>query len=213
MNLQINSIKGKVANSLYRIQMGWTLWYIGILLGIQVIVFYFTSDVQEANFNFMYFISQPSKIYMLVIGIILFFNFFGYFIKNGVTRKDYFVGSAIAAGGVALSIILIGLIISAIIYITGIFPSSLEMDIIDQSLGLVKQITALSLLLYGYYIAGWIVAAGFYGFSGWYKSASIVVAALFAGIINTIWQGDVDFPLYLVYSYSIRRWGLEYTYF
>ncbi|WP_350344027.1 hypothetical protein PRVXT_000396 [Proteinivorax tanatarense] len=160
------------------------------MLAIQAVVFYFNLNGYEANLDFMALISQPSMAYMFVIGILVFLNYFGYFVKNGVTRRDYFIGSAIAAGGVAFSINIIGAITTVIIYMVGALLNSWEMDMIDPFLK-TKQVISLSLILYGYYIAGWIVAAGFYGFSRWYKSASIAIAVLYAGIINLIWKGEM----------------------
>src|SRR5699024_12454545 len=74
-----------------------------------------------------------ANIYMLVIGIIA-INFLPYYVQNGVTRKNYFIGNVFA--GVGLSIV-----IPVLIYII----SFLEKSVINNFTSIVLRETSLEM--------------------------------------------------------------------
>lgn len=104
----------KVALDLYVIQMVWTFFYLGIMLIIHVFKLAglpFFGDGEVDHFYVNSFVA--SNIYMLVIGIIA-IVFLRYYVENGVTRRDYYKGTLLAAIGLSITIPIITIIISFI---------------------------------------------------------------------------------------------------
>lgn len=157
MNSKNNSIKLKVAFDLFYTQIKWSLWYTPFVL-IVYIVSKFIPNIEIDNLNVASAIFGSSQIYMLVIGIIISFAFLNHYVKNGITRKDYFVGSAIAALGVAVSITVIAIILNEVFRFFGWSTSAASMELNTSSIWLYPII--LSLILVSYYVAGWIIAIG-----------------------------------------------------
>src|SRR5690625_5822035 len=89
----------KPALDLLWVQLTWTFGFLGIyfLVNLGKIIF---GDHVDSFYSAGYI---ASNIYMLVIGIIA-INFMPYYVENGITRKNHFLGNTIA--GVGLSIIL-----------------------------------------------------------------------------------------------------------
>src|SRR5690625_2015491 len=89
----------KPALDLLWVQLTWTFGFLGIyfLVNLGKIIF---GDHVDSFYSAGYI---ASNIYMLVIGIIA-INFMPYYVENGITRKNHFLGNAIASVG--LSIIL-----------------------------------------------------------------------------------------------------------
>ncbi|MTI96729.1 MAG: hypothetical protein FH749_14855 [Firmicutes bacterium] len=193
----LDSVKAKVAIDMFTIQMGWSLWFIPIVLVVNILVNQFVPEVQERGLSFIAFIFQPAKIYMLVIGIISGFAFLSHFIKNGIIRKDYFSGSAIAAAGVALGIIVISAVITVVMMLFDWFaaspPSNIDFLEATSSAWLVP-ILALSLITFSYYIAGWIIAVGFQRFGGW-GIGFVGIAIVQTILTDILWEGHPTHPL------------------
>ncbi|SHF98493.1 hypothetical protein [Ornithinibacillus halophilus] len=89
----------RIGLDLLWVQLSWTFWFLGIILLVNVVQLIFMDDV-DSFYSAGYI---AGNIYMLVIGIIA-ITFLPYYVENGVTRKNYFLGNATASIG--LSIIL-----------------------------------------------------------------------------------------------------------
>lgn len=190
----------KIAIDMFYVQMQWSLWTIPfILLGYLIILPFIGNfaDIPDLNLNFMSFIFQPAKIYMLIIGIISSLTFIPFFVKNGVTRKQYFMGSAIGAVGVALGINIITAIITGILRILSRFipliPSQGQMAFPELSPNWVVAIIIYSLIILTFYLAGWLIGAGFYQ-SGFHGAKAIVLSVVLLALLSLIWEGQISFP-------------------
>ncbi|UNC93215.1 hypothetical protein [Candidatus Contubernalis alkaliaceticus] len=196
----INSVTAKIIIDLYYIQMKPTLWYIPIVTAASLILLQFVPGMQENGLNQMSMIYQSSKIFMLVIGIIFCNALLSYYVKNGITRKDYFLGSAIAAAVVAFSIMIISAIITGILQLLGVFsnnsPGGIRLEFIENTSSTwVIPVIALSLILLCYYIAGWTISVGFYRYGNLGGFGFIGIAILFVSIMDLLWEGSLSLPL------------------
>ncbi|QDI92283.1 hypothetical protein EPH95_14710 [Salicibibacter halophilus] len=189
----------KVATDLFITQMKWTLWYIPILLVVYLLLYLFTPEMQAENWNLMSVIYQPTKIYMLVIGLLTIMAFLTYYVKNGITRKDYFVGSSIAATGVAFSIMIISAILAGILALIGSFttfdPGTSQMDFLNTTSVWLMPVLVYSLIILCYYIAGWMVISGYYRFGGWGLLGFIGIGVLYISAVDLLWENDWTLPL------------------
>lgn len=89
----------KVGLDLFSAQLIWTFWALGIFLLINIVKITFFSQV-DSYYNAGY---VSANIYMLVIGIIA-INFLPYYVENGITRKNYFIGNVLASIGLSVVI-------------------------------------------------------------------------------------------------------------
>ncbi|MDV2686442.1 hypothetical protein RYX56_18905 [Alkalihalophilus lindianensis] len=197
--MRANDNPSKLSLDLFYIQMKWSLWYIPITFIIYLIIVQFVPEVEEMGLSFISFFYEPSKIYMLVIGIISCFAFLGYFVRNGLTRKDYFIGSAIAATGVAFSLMMISAILTGILLWIGTFtaysPLNGHVAFLDTNSFWIAPVVSLSLIILCYYIGGWIIAVGFYRFGGWGGFGFILIAIFYMSIADLLWTGEITHPL------------------
>jgi uncharacterized integral membrane protein len=90
-------IISKVARDMFLEQLKWSLWFIGIVVLLHVVFFILSSQFDFKINNLFTFSYMAAPIYMLIIGIIAGTSFLPFFVKHGVTRKDYFWGSSVAA--------------------------------------------------------------------------------------------------------------------
>ena len=102
----------KIATEMFWIQLFWALGYLGVMFVIhivKIVVSLINNDGVSPYFANVY---VTSNIFMLVIGIISTYGFLQYYVENGVTRKDYFKGAALASIGLSLSIPVVTSLIS-----------------------------------------------------------------------------------------------------
>ncbi|OIJ11462.1 hypothetical protein BKP37_15590 [Anaerobacillus alkalilacustris] len=196
MKQNVSSTRSKISIDLFSIQMKWSSWFIAIVFAIYLIVHGFVEKLDE---NFISFIFRSSKIYMLIIGIVSCFAFLTYFVKNGITRKDYYTGSVIAATLVGFSIMLIATIITSVLTLietyTTISFGSAYIHFVEQNSSWLLSFVTFSLIIISYYVAGWIIALGFYRFGGWGGFGSILIAILYMSLTDLLWEGDLSHPL------------------
>lgn len=185
------SIFTKVATDMFWAQLFWAFGFLGIMLVIHLvkIVLAINSD----NDLELYFVSTfvASNIFMLVIGIISSYGFLPHYVSNGVTRKDYFKGAALASVGLAIALPVILSIVSGIeLFILKIFNMStiftttfgdrveIEDDgivseiiqsiiiapYVDPQSNWLLAIFIVTLNLLTFYLLGWLIGSAFYRF-------------------------------------------------
>ncbi|SFE03448.1 hypothetical protein SAMN05216238_107142 [Lentibacillus persicus] len=211
----------KVAFDMFTMQMVWSLYFLGSLLAVHIMMVVLAVNINDSIGDFLFFSHGSAKIYMLVIGIISTYGFLTHFAHHGVTRKDYFKGAFIAAIGVALAIAVIAAAVTGIEYVmiemTGtqdvlerslsavdITSNSISVelpDIIFQSSVLlhgtnwVASLFLFSLNVLTYFAAGWLIGSGFYRF-GWVIGLGfIVLSLLFMVTGDLIWGIELGEPL------------------
>ncbi|MEW9031406.1 MAG: hypothetical protein AB2404_01530 [Planifilum fimeticola] len=166
----------KVAFDMSYVQLGWSLWFFGIVLIIYIAFsFLFGMDVQGNNDlgqlvfkfvggveiretdlgrGFIGFILLPAKIYMIICGYSSVSHFLNYFVRHGVTRKAYFYGATIASAVLSLGIALMA---GVIVWV--------EQTVFSRAYLLTPWIVVVlsfALNILAYYAFGWLIGAGFY---------------------------------------------------
>lgn len=89
----------KTSIDIFLTQISWTFWFLGITLLVHLVRIIFQSSA-DSYYSTGYI---STNIYMLVIGIIT-ISFLTYYVENGITRKNYFYGNAIASIGLSIVI-------------------------------------------------------------------------------------------------------------
>ena len=218
---------------MYIVQLVWSLSFLGILLFLQIAkpilamipLLNMNDKINVGNYFDTVFVS--SNIFMLVIGIIAILGFLPYYVSNGVTRKDYFKGAAIAAAGLAISIPIVASVIYALqIFIMKItsLPIVQEstlanqvMETDDDFIGELIQsismtpfvelesnwllaIVIFSLNIFTYYVAGWLIGAGFYRFGVPVGLLCIVIAFIVVYIQDLLLSIALDLPVHDMFA-------------
>ncbi|UJL46753.1 hypothetical protein KFZ58_02010 [Virgibacillus sp. NKC19-16] len=215
----------KVAQDMFLAQLKWSLWFLSFILlaHIVMIIMEVSIGIDGGIGDFLYFSHGSSKIYMLVIGILSAYAFLTFYLNHGVTRKDYFTGSALAAAGIAIAIAVIASVLTGLEYVvmemTNLpvtFDRSMAGNVIETSdnsisIFLPKAILGSSILIHSsswlvsllmytlniliYYIIGWFIGAGYYRF-GWLIGLGFITSALvFMVIADLLWGTELGEPL------------------
>jgi hypothetical protein len=188
---RIKSISSKVASDLFIVQIKWSLWYIAVIVLLHIFVLFI---VARGIFALSY---GSTPVFMLILGIIA-GNFLPFYVKQGVTRKDYYLGAALAALGLSFTIALIFSILSGIesalysalnLGIT-IDPFNLQVSIEGSTNGVISLLTY-ALNVFTYYLIGWLVYLGFYRFRWVTGLGFCVLAFLIILFHGFIWNDEI----------------------
>jgi len=211
------------------------LWFIGIILIINVILFVF-SLIQGGSFStFSY---STASIYMLIMGFIAAYHYFPMYVQLGITRKNSFLGNMYGAILGALVLVIFLLLISGLEhFLVQVFNFSAEAGLTSfESLfgfaeGSERQInhflfentifaslsriiltaaTFWGTILLTYSI-GWMIGTSFYkpGIVG--KISTIITGITFALILDVFWGEDglVSFlPELATEGLLFTRWAI-----
>lgn len=193
----MKAIHSKVALDLYRLQINWAIKFLGFFVFLQiarpfVAMIPFVNMNNKINFgNYFDTAFTFGNIFALVVGIIVASSFLTYYVRSGVTRKDFFKGAAIASIGLSISIPIVSslfyVLLNLFIKFTG-FPymenSELATRVIDIDDGFVGEMIQTIILppfvtfesswllamalftlnILTYYVIGWFIGSAFYRF-------------------------------------------------
>ncbi|GAE30486.1 hypothetical protein [Halalkalibacter hemicellulosilyticus] len=211
MKTNSNEVIVKLSQDIFSIQMKWSLWYMPIVLLIYLGSMLFFPEVRETNIGLMNFYYEPSKVFMLVIGIIFPLAMLSHFVKYGITRKDYMISSAIASVGIAFSLMIIAAILSAIIQLFEMFSGAFDVSFIESQSNWFLPIVVLSIILICYNIAGWMIAMGFYRFGAWGGMGFIAIALVFIALIDILWERELSVLSTTYLPFSIPNLSLGWS--
>lgn len=184
-----------IAKDMYQEQMKWTIWYLAFVLFAQIahiiLVYYYIYDDSTVR-GFLTFLFDSAKVYMMVIGVISVYSFLSYYVGQGVTRKDYFKGSVLAALGLTVTIILLSTVFTYLQYgALEMFQLShlLSDEFLDGNRWDLMIHYLLSIFIY--YLSGYLVGIGFYRYH---------------------WIAGLGFIAFFLLSVSALEWSLKYSF-
>ncbi|MCT1400141.1 Tat pathway signal protein [Paenibacillus sp. p3-SID867] len=163
------------------------LIYIGVGIGTSIGVNVRAGIAEEDYFSITY---RSTKGFMLVIGIISAYGFLSYYVRNGITRRDFFKGAALAAVYLSLAFpVVVGLVHWIIGMVTSHDASSTLMQKFDNNWLLI--LVSYGVQIFIYYLMGWMIGSGFYRFDwirglGWIALALVLIA-----FMDALWQFEL----------------------
>lgn len=197
----------KVAASTFYEQFKWSLWFFSILLIIHMGRLYFLNEETAPVVGFFVFSSYSVNIFMLICGIMLVYAFMGQHVQQGISRKDWYKGTAMAGVGFALFVTVVPLIVHGIQYMLAPFiswPVELESAIaFTSATGWLAAIVAFFFNALTYYLIGWLIGIGYYRF-GWILGFGFIGLASIAFTINDYFWTDNGIS-------SAIPWALQIT--
>ncbi|MGG4344048.1 Tat pathway signal protein [Paenibacillus lautus] len=186
----------RVSTDMFIQQGSWALGFLAIVLLIYFGVGIGNSigvNVREgiAEKDFFSIAYRSTKGFMLVIGIISAYGFLSYYVRHGITRKDFFNGAAVAAVYLSLAF---PVVVGLINWIIGMVTShdagntSLLQEFDNNWL---LTLVSYGVQIFTYYLMGWMIGSGFYRF-GWIPGLGwIAVALVLIGFMDALWQFEL----------------------
>lgn len=222
------TIYPKVATDLYWVQLFWALGFLGVLLVIQIIkmIISITKGIEMNQYFDAVFIA--ANIFMLVIGIISSYGFLPYYVGNGVTRKDYFKGTAIASVVLSITIPIIASLVSVIqIFLVNVVNLSILKDsslgknapvnedgligemiqsiiltpFVDLQSNWLLAIFVFALNIFIYYLVGWLIGSGFYRFGVLFGLICIIIAFIIIYAQDILLRIVLDLPIHDMFAW------------
>jgi hypothetical protein len=205
----------KVAFDMFWVQGGWTLAGFFVMAIIQVVKSYLTINGWSEINNFFTNTLTSGMVYVLIIGIISAAIFLPLYVHQGVTRRDYYIGSAFAAFGLSIMIVAVAFILNGLesfivnvmdlpityqtiveeemeaniianIVLTVVSPTFLNLD----SLPWIVYLAVIALRLFMFYLIGWFIAAGFYHSGVITGLGSILLSIILISGFDLFWQAN-----------------------
>ena len=179
----------KVAFDLFYEQFKWGIWFFSFLIAAHIIGMVIVTYNNTSVDRFFVFSSYSVAIFMLVCGIIAAYGFLGYFVQQGITRKDLYIGTVISTIALGLAVTLIPLAVNGIEYLVSSFVAlPIDADVKDAS-GWLSATSIFFLNAFTYYLIGWLIGLGYYRF-GWLIGFVFVAIAIAALSLNGYFLGD-----------------------
>lgn len=210
----------KVALDMFSIQLMWAIWFLGVMLLINIFRLIVLGREMNTFYDSVYI---AGNIFMLVIGL-LSTAFLPYFVELGVTRKAYFKGSLFAALGLSIALPVLALVISYVekivlsLFVNPLFVKAsfndiafdgnflgdlIEVIVMPPHVSIEDQFfLSLALFifnLFSYYLAGWFISCCYYRY-GQIAFVSIPIAVFMYLLVDTSIRTMLDIPSIPWYS-------------
>ncbi|AQU78512.1 MULTISPECIES: hypothetical protein [Planococcus] len=188
----------KVAVDLFYEQVKWSIWFFFFVTAAHVIGLVIASKNNASIQGFFAFSTYSVAIFMLVCGIIAAYSFLGYYVQQGITRKDLYAGTVISTFFLALAVTLIPLALNGIEHLISTFVT-LPIDantymIFDLATGWFSASGMFFLDIFTFYLIGWLIGIGYYRF-GWLIGFGFIAIAMGALSLNSFfWTGSSMIP-------------------
>jgi hypothetical protein len=185
----------------------WTIWYLTIFLLIHTGLSILFAFLEESQFQWAIMDSgySATRIYFLVLGLLSMGGFLTYFVSNGVTRKNYFVGMCLTLfclglGTTAIIGLLHGVervVLSWIGPVGWLSSTSIGAENVWNPIGAENVSLALIMIFFQfilYYLIGWFISAGFY--HHWLAGfGCIAVGFITVATLDFAWGNEGHLPL------------------
>ena len=188
--MKSKKVFGKVAVDMTYIQSTWAAWFIGIVFAVYVLFHFFSGNVEVYNqsigsHSFLTMVYSPSKVFMLVVGIISVSSFLPFFVQHGVTRRDYFYGAAISSVVVSAGLMSVAWIVTMI---EGLIKSDLvNHSFLGSDASWLLTAVVFTLVIFAYFAGGWLIGAGFYRY-GAGGILYILLSILLISLVESLWE-------------------------
>lgn len=213
--MKTNNRMLKVAIDMTWVQLMWSAVFMFIVFVVYVGMHAMGGNVEFSRqafheFTFLSFVFNPARIFLLIVGISSVSGFLTFFVRHGITRKDYFYGAVLSTILITLLIHGISGMVSAVEH--GLF-NPLE---VESEMPIIATVLINTLQTLVYFGAGWMIGAGFYRFGSDGRLLYVLLAAAFVLITILLWETRLSsripliqewFPSGIPYAVSIGVTG------
>lgn len=208
----------KVAQDMFTVQLIWTGGFLGIMLVINIVKGIMAGVQGNEVEGYFSSIFIAGNIYMLILGL-LSIHFLPHFLGNGVTRKDYFIGTVLASIGLSIIIPIITIIVSVVErlilgfvdmqyktqtinevdidanVVGDIIQSIIITPYADPQHNWVLAISVLSVNIFIFYLVGWLISSSFYRYDIYAGLGSILLSMVLIMLKDTLLRISLDLPI------------------
>ncbi len=176
----------------YIIYMIWALWGTGILLVLFAAAAWFLEALRSLELTALALISNPAQVFIFIVGIITGVYIIQHYVRQGVTRKSFFIGTAAAGLLTAASIQIIGLVLTFLSFgLEAATPFTAGRQLTEYfgaSRGYPVTMGITTMVLTAHFLMGWIIGFGFYRYRAIGGFASILLGLVILGYLSVLWD-------------------------
>lgn len=174
----------------------WSLWYIGTIIIIHLILVGLSTKVDNTVPDLVGISYTSSWGSALVISIIAAYTFMSFYIKHGITRREFYIGYATAGMAFSASTTILFQVVNSL---EGFLLKSIIAKNIIKPVGFCRTdnifliIIMLTLTTYLFYLLGWTIFIGYYRFRWLIGFAFIGFVILVSYILNLFWEVGFEY--------------------
>jgi hypothetical protein len=183
---------GKIFSDIYTLFMVWALRGLGalaVLFTLSLLVF---ASLRSLEMSILAMITGIGNSYMLVVGIITGIYMIHYYIRQGVTRRSFFLGALLAGAAASGSVQVIGALLNLISYgVESFLPFSAGRHLTSYPMGRggYPEVMSISTLISAiHFFMGWIIGFSFYRYKASGGAACILLGILILGGVSLVWN-------------------------
>ncbi|PRO64504.1 hypothetical protein [Alkalicoccus urumqiensis] len=188
----------KAARDLVYMQGQWALWVVGIMILIYAALQLFSREPDLEAMSAAAFVFQGATIFMLVCGILSCYGFLPMLISFGLTRRHYFLATAVSALVLSALMMAGAAVLSVVFSLAFGFGTGGALAFAESASLL--QVPVYVLIIYVYFLAGWLISLGFYRWRMWGGFPAIAAALLLMAAMEYVWNFNTPQPFFTFLS-------------
>lgn len=182
-----SSAAAKITKEMFYHQGSWALGFMFVFLAIYMIGGA-VGGYKEDLFSIAY---SSTKGFMLVIGIISAFGFLSFYVRNGITRKAFFQGAALAACLLSLAFTLAIGIITLVLGKLNLWNSADGPILAAFDGNWMVALASYAIQMFFFYLMGWMIGSGFYRYD-WIRGLVFIAGAIILfGMMDVLWTFEL----------------------
>jgi hypothetical protein len=189
---QHKTMISRITGDMFTEQLKWSVWFISIILVLHIVAVGFITDIDNNINNLFGFSYYSTPVFMLVIAIIAGSLYLPFYVRYGVTRKEYFIGATLGAFGLSVALTSIFAVLSVIenvMYRLFDIQKTLEPIAANMQDNWLLMIGVYILNVFAYYLIGWLINVSFYHF-GWLVGMGFILLSIAIAALHGFLWGD-----------------------
>ncbi|WP_078060174.1 hypothetical protein [Gracilibacillus timonensis] len=162
-------------------QAKWAVWFLVILCLIFLGLTLLHNYVESVQLDDFMINNNASAIFMLIVGILCTYSFLDYYVKLGITRRNFFktalFASILLSILLSIAFILMIVLLEWIITVMGMAIPWTDQVSNSDIAQVLTQFISYTLIHFSYFLMGWMIGLGFYRFR-WFIGLLFVAAGL-----------------------------------
>lgn len=183
-----SSAVSKISMEMFIHQGSWALGILFVIFVINIILGIASDGVREDYFSIAY---RFTKGFMVVAGIISCSGFLSYYVRNGLTRREFFNGAVLAAIFLSLAIPLIAGAVNLVLGMLSFWGNASTPLLLNFNNNWFLVLASYSIQIFIYYLMGWMIGAGVYRYDWIPGIGFVAVAFILVSFMDVLWQFEL----------------------
>lgn len=190
--MKAKSISLKIAKDMFIEQLKWVGWYAVIITIIHILFSVLVKEIDSNIGDLLSFSYVSTPITLLIMAIVAGYTFMTFFLRNGITRRDYYFGAVLGALALSVALILLFGLVSVIegaAFLAAGIKVTVDPILSNFNIASFAMIISYVLKVFLFYLVGWFIFLGYYRY-GWKIGIGFVLLSLGALMFNSILWND-----------------------